>query len=92
MGVKPGLTFREENRLGVVQNNRAEESSLPKRDETVAGWRELHAEDLHNLHYSTNISRTVKPRREHVACMVDTRNAYRVLMGKTKRKRITRKT
>jgi hypothetical protein len=43
-----------------------------KRDEVTGGWRELHNEQLHNLHISLNITRMIKSRRMrragHVAC------------------------
>jgi hypothetical protein len=34
-----------------------------KRDETTGGWTKLHNEELHNLYYSPNIIRMIKPRR-----------------------------
>jgi hypothetical protein len=34
-----------------------------KRDEVIEGWRTLHIEDLHKLHYSPNIIRMIKSRR-----------------------------
>jgi hypothetical protein len=49
-------------------------------------WRKLHNEELHNLYSSPNIIRMIKSRRmrwaEHVARMGETRNAYRILVGK----------
>jgi hypothetical protein len=52
----------------------------------TGGWRELHNEDLHNLYSSPSIIRMVKSRRMrwavHVAWMGETRNAYRILVGK----------
>jgi hypothetical protein len=58
----------------------------PKRDEVTGGWRRLHNEELHNLYSSPSINRMVKSRRmgwaEHVARMWETRNAYRILVGK----------
>jgi hypothetical protein len=63
-----------------------------KRDEVTGDWRELHNEELHNMYSSPNIIRMIKSRRlrwgEHVAQMGDTRNAYRILMGKPERKRL----
>jgi hypothetical protein len=62
----------------------------PRRDEVTEDWRKLH-EVLHNLYSSTNLIRMIKPRRMrwagHVARMGETRNAYRMLVGKPKRKR-----
>jgi hypothetical protein len=34
-----------------------------KRDEVIAGWRELHNEGLHNLYSTSNIIRMIKSRR-----------------------------
>jgi hypothetical protein len=49
-------------------------------------WRKLHNEELHNLYSSPNIIRIIKSRRmrwaEHVARIGETRNAYRILVGK----------
>jgi hypothetical protein len=35
----------------------------PKRDEVTGGWRKLHNEELHNLHFSSNIVRKIKSRK-----------------------------
>jgi hypothetical protein len=52
----------------------------------TGGWRKLHNEELHNLYSSPNIIRMIKSRgirwAGHVARMGETRNAYRVLVGK----------
>jgi hypothetical protein len=54
------------------------------------GWRKLHDKKLHNLKFSPNIIEVIKSRRmrwaEHVALM-ETRNAYRILVGKPEGKR-----
>jgi hypothetical protein len=58
----------------------------PKRDEMTRDWGKLHNEELHNLYSSPNIIRMIKSRRircvGHVARMGETRNAYRILVGK----------
>jgi hypothetical protein len=58
----------------------------PKRDEVTGEWRKLHNEELNDLYRSPNIVRVIKWRRmgwaEHVACMGERRNVYRVLVGK----------
>jgi hypothetical protein len=50
----------------------------------VGGWRKLHNEELSTLYTSPNITRVMKSRRikwaEHVACMVEMRNAYKALV------------
>jgi hypothetical protein len=60
----------------------------PKRDEVTGGWRRLHNEELHNLYSSPSIIGTTKSKRtRHVARMGEKRNAYRILLGKSERKR-----
>jgi hypothetical protein len=62
-----------------------------KREEVAGGWRTLHNAELHNLH----VIKVIKSRRitlaGHIARMRDLRNAYNILVGKTKG-RTTRKT
>jgi hypothetical protein len=63
----------------------------PKRDEVTGYWRKLHNEELHNLYSSPNIIRMIESRRMRwagrVARMGETRNAYRILVGKPEEKR-----
>jgi hypothetical protein len=63
----------------------------PKRDEVMRGWRNLHNEELHDLCSLSSIIRVIKSRRMrwvgHVARMGEKRNAYKLLMGKSERKR-----
>jgi hypothetical protein len=63
----------------------------PKRDKVTGEWRKLHNGKLHNLYSSPDIIRQIKSRimrkAEHVACMGEDRNVYRVLVGKPKGKR-----
>jgi uncharacterized protein (UPF0335 family) len=49
------LTLRVEDRLKVFENGVLRRTFGPKRDEVTAGWRKLHNEELHNLHFSTNM-------------------------------------
>ena len=62
-----------------------------KRDEITGEWRKLDNADLHALYSSPNIIRNLKSRRlrwgEHVARTEQSRNAYRVLVGKPESKR-----
>jgi hypothetical protein len=57
-----------------------------KRDEVTGGWRKLHNEELHSLYSSPSTIRMIKSRRMreagHVARIGETRNAYRILVGK----------
>ena len=61
-----------------------------KRDIPVE-WRKLHDAELHALHSSPNIIRNLKSRRlswaGHVELMEQSRNAYRVLVGKPEGKK-----
>jgi hypothetical protein len=52
---------------------------VPKRDEKMGGWRELHKEELHNLYSSPSMSRMIKSRRMRWAGHGEKRNACRVL-------------
>jgi hypothetical protein len=56
------------------------------RDEVMGEWRKLLNEELHGLYSSPSIIRIIKSRRMrwagHVARMGETRNAYRLLVGK----------
>jgi hypothetical protein len=84
------LTLREEHRLKVFENRVLRRIFGPRRDEVMGDWRKLHNE-LHNLYSSPNIIRMFKYRRMrwagHVARMGETRNAYRILVGKPEGKR-----
>jgi hypothetical protein len=63
----------------------------PKKDKVTGDWRKLRNEELHNLHSSPNIIRMIKLRRMrwpgHVARLRETRNAYRIFVGKPEGKR-----
>jgi len=63
----------------------------PMRDEVTGEWRKLHNEELNDLYPSPSIVRVIKSRRMswpgHVARMGKRRGVYRVLVGKTERKR-----
>jgi len=63
----------------------------PGRDEVTGEWRRLHNEELNVLYSSPNIVQVIKSRRMrwagHVACMVEERGVYRVLVGKPEGKR-----
>jgi hypothetical protein len=73
----------EEHRLRVFEN---------KMLRRIFGLRrKLHNEELHNLYSLPNIIRLIKSRRMRwaglVARMGETRNAYRILVGKPERQR-----
>jgi hypothetical protein len=71
-------------------------TSGSKRDQVTKNWRRLHSEDLHDPYSSTNNIRLIKDGRMrwagYVARMGKKRDAYRVLVGKSKGKKATWKT
>jgi hypothetical protein len=85
------LTVREEHKLRVFENRVVRRIFGPKRDGVTGGWRKLHNEELHNLYNSPSIIRIIKSRRMrwagHMALMGETRNVYRLLVGKPEGKR-----
>ncbi|KAJ4443792.1 hypothetical protein ANN_05572 [Periplaneta americana] len=85
------LTLREEHRLRVFENKVLRKIFGAKRDEVTGEWRKLHNTELHALYSSPNIIRNLKSRRlrwaGHVARMGESRNAYRVLVGRPEGKR-----
>jgi hypothetical protein len=50
----------------------------PRRDEVTGEWRKLRNEELNDLYSSLNISRA-----GHVACVVERRGIYRILVEKS---------
>ncbi|KAJ4444568.1 hypothetical protein ANN_06363 [Periplaneta americana] len=85
------LTLREEHRLRVFENKVPRKIFGAKRDEVTGEWRKLHNTELHALYSSPDIIRNIKSRRlrwaGHVARMGESRNAYRVLVGRPEGKR-----
>ncbi|KAJ4446515.1 hypothetical protein ANN_13211 [Periplaneta americana] len=85
------LTLREEHRFRVFENKVLRKIFGAKRDEVTGEWRKLHNTELHALYSSPNIIRNIKSRRlrwaGHVARMGESRNAYRVLVGRPEGKR-----
>ncbi|KAJ4428630.1 hypothetical protein ANN_24675 [Periplaneta americana] len=80
------LTLREEQRLRVFENKVLRKIFGAKRDEVTGEWRKLHNAELHALYSSSDIIRNIKSRRlrwaGHVARMGESRNAYRMLVGR----------
>ncbi|KAJ4448787.1 hypothetical protein ANN_00178 [Periplaneta americana] len=85
------LTLREEHRLRVFENKVLRKIFGAKRDEVTGEWRKLHNAELHVLYSSPDIIRNIKSRRlrwaGHVVGMGESRNAYRVLVGRPEEKR-----
>ncbi|KAJ4439521.1 hypothetical protein ANN_07645 [Periplaneta americana] len=84
------LTLREEHRLRVFENKVLRKIFGAKRDEVTGEWRKLHNIELHALYSSPDIIRNIKSRRlrwaGHGARMGESRNAYRVLVGRPEEK------
>ncbi|KAJ4427641.1 hypothetical protein ANN_25289 [Periplaneta americana] len=85
------LTLREEHRFRVFENKVLRKIFGAKWDEVTGEWRKLHNTELHALYSSPDIIRNIKSRRlrwaGHVARMGESRNAYRVLVGRPEGKR-----
>jgi hypothetical protein len=85
------LTIREEHKLRVFDNMVLRRIFGPKTDGVTGGWRKLHNEELHDLYSSPSIIRIIKSRRMrwagHVARIVEKRNVYKLLAGKSERTR-----
>ncbi|KAJ4448308.1 hypothetical protein ANN_10323 [Periplaneta americana] len=83
------LTLREEPRLRMFENKVLRKIFGAKR-EVTGEWRKLHNAELHALYSSRDIIRNIKSRRlrwaGHVARMGESRNAYRVLVGRPRRR------
>ncbi|KAJ4436063.1 hypothetical protein ANN_18690 [Periplaneta americana] len=84
------LTLREEQRLRVFENKMLRKIFGAKRDEVTGECRKLYNVELHALYSSPYIIRNIKSRRliwaEHVARMGESRNAYRLLVGRPEEK------
>ncbi|KAJ4448438.1 hypothetical protein ANN_10454 [Periplaneta americana] len=76
--------------MACVNSNRRGSNFI--RDEVTEEWRKLHNAELHALYSSPDIIRNIKSRRlrwaGHVARMGESRNAYRVLVGRPEGKRL----
>ncbi|KAJ4439296.1 hypothetical protein ANN_07418 [Periplaneta americana] len=72
--------------LRVFENKVLRKIFGAKRDEVTGEWRKLHNTELHALYSSPDIIRNIKSRRlrwaGHVARMGESRNPYRVLVGR----------
>jgi hypothetical protein len=67
------LKSRDEHRLRVFENRVLRRIFVPKWDEILGDWRQLHSEELYNLYSSSHIIRMIKPNRStwagYVACV-----------------------
>ena len=71
------LTQRKERRLKVFENRVFRRITEPKRDNVTWEWRQLHNEELNDLHCSPSIIRLIQLKRMrwagHVASMRERR-------------------
>jgi sulfite reductase beta subunit-like hemoprotein len=75
----------------VLENRILRRISRPKREQVAGHWRRLHNVEHHNLNTQPNVIRVIRSRRMrwagHIALTGQTRNAYKILVGKTEGKR-----
>jgi hypothetical protein len=80
------LILREGHSLRVFENRVLRGIFGQKRNEVMGGWIKLHNEELRNFYTSSSIIRFMKSMKMiwagHVARIMETRNAYRLLVGK----------
>jgi len=84
------LILREERRPTVFQNRMLRRIFGPRRDEVTREWRKLQNAELNNLYCSPNIVRVIKSGMRwagNTARMRESRDVYRVLVGKPDGKR-----
>ena len=83
--------MKEKFRPRVFKSRMLRKIFRPKRDEGIKEWRRLHNKELYAHYSSPYIIRVIKSRRlrwaGHVAHMVESRGAYRILVGKPEERR-----
>ena len=82
--------MREEHKLRVFENKVLKKIFGANEDEITGEWSKLHNAELHALYSWPNIIRSLKSRLRwagHIAHTEQSRNAYRVLVGKPEGKR-----
>jgi hypothetical protein len=57
------LILRKEHRLMLSEKRVLRSIFVPKEDDVIGKWRQLHSEELHNLYLSPNIIRQIISRR-----------------------------
>ena len=86
-----GRTLREERRPSVFEHRVFRRIFGPKRDEVTGEWKRQHDKDLYALYSSPNVIPVITSRRlrwaGHVARMGESRDGYRVLVGKPEGRR-----
>jgi hypothetical protein len=81
------MKVMEERRLRVFENRMLRRIFGPTRDEITREWRQLHNEELTDLHSSSNIIRVIKSRKMrwagHVARMEEGERCIQNFGGQT---------
>jgi hypothetical protein len=76
----------------MFQNKTLTRTFAHKRNRVTVDSRELHSEELHNLHSSPNSIRVIKSGRMrlvgNVARTAETRDAYKISAGENEQKRL----
>ncbi|KAJ4439423.1 hypothetical protein ANN_07547 [Periplaneta americana] len=91
--IKMGHTQGQENENSIMRNVQNIQRKIfgAKRNEVTGEWRKLHNTELHALYSSPDIIKNIKSRRLRwagfVASMGESRNEYRVLVGRPEGKR-----
>jgi len=60
MGVKLGLTLREEHRLRMFKNRALRKIFDPKRDKVTGEWKRVHKKEISDLCSSLNVKWMIK--------------------------------
>ena len=60
MGMKPGLTLREEHRLRMFKNRALRKIFDPKRDKVTGEWKRVHNKKIYDLYSSLNVKWVIK--------------------------------
>jgi len=89
------LTLREERRLKVFENRVLRRIFGLEVHKITGEWKKIHNEEPKDLYCSPNVARMIKLRRMkwagHVARIGESRDVYRVLIGKPEGKRPLRR-
>jgi len=60
VGVKLGLTLREEHRLRMFKNRALRKIFDPERDKVTGEWERVHSKEIYDLYSSLNVKRVIK--------------------------------
>ena len=60
VGVKLGLTLREEHRLRMFKNRALRKIFDPERDKVTGEWERVHSKEIYDLYSSLNVKWMIK--------------------------------